>query len=173
MVMPCSRSARRPSVTRARSRPSPPRFAVDRARASSWSSKRALVSCSKRPISVLLPSSTEPAVVKRSRSVMMAPPARGGGPPPVSMVRGPGPTGPSTRSKIPLALAVLHGRLREPVVGAGGTSLGHPAGGRLGHDLLGGDGVGPHGAGARHVADRAVAHRLEERLLVGAGRRPG
>ena len=46
-------------MTRARSRPSPPRVAVDSARASSWSSKRALVSCSSldvgRPLVALIP----------------------------------------------------------------------------------------------------------------------
>jgi hypothetical protein len=36
----------------------------------SWSSKIALVSYSRRPISVLLPSSTLPAVMKRSRPVV-------------------------------------------------------------------------------------------------------
>src|SRR5919107_1207158 len=61
--MPCSRSARRPSVRRERSSaPSRP------CRSSSWSPRIALASCSRRPMSVDLPSSTEPAGARRSRS---------------------------------------------------------------------------------------------------------
>jgi hypothetical protein len=63
IVMPCSRSARRPSVIAARSGPSP-----SRETASSWSAIRSFVSSRSRPISVDLPSSTEPAVARRSSS---------------------------------------------------------------------------------------------------------
>ena len=61
MVMPCSRSARSPSDSAARS--ATPSSSVT---ASRWSSGRLSVSCISRPISVLLPSSTEPAVAIRS-----------------------------------------------------------------------------------------------------------
>jgi hypothetical protein len=40
---------------------------LERDIASSWSAKMPLLSNSRRPIRVLLPSSTEPAVMKRSR----------------------------------------------------------------------------------------------------------
>jgi hypothetical protein len=65
MVMPCSRSARRPSVSESQfaAVARDPAFLT----ASSWSSYRLLLSCSSRPISVDLPSSTLPAVVNRSR----------------------------------------------------------------------------------------------------------
>src|SRR6266853_1843777 len=66
MVIPCSRSASSPSVRSDRSMSSWPRFCDARATAASWSSKMARVSCSSRPISVLLPSSTLPAVMNRS-----------------------------------------------------------------------------------------------------------
>src|SRR2546430_14525027 len=66
MVMPCSRSASSPSVRSDRSMSSCPRLLDARATAASWSCKIARVSCSSRPISVLLPSSTLPAVIKRS-----------------------------------------------------------------------------------------------------------
>ena len=39
----------------------------------SWSSNRRLLSCSRRPISVLLPSSTLPQVMKRSRPLCFVP----------------------------------------------------------------------------------------------------
>ena len=67
IVMPCSRSAVSPSVKSERSSPRAPRRARrSRATAASWSASRPLASSSRRPISVLLPSSTEPAVMKRS-----------------------------------------------------------------------------------------------------------
>src|ERR1035441_8336760 len=69
MVMPCSRSAFRPSVSREKSTyPLAARFTRLCFTAASWSSYTLLVSCSSRPISVDLPSSTLPAVVKRSIS---------------------------------------------------------------------------------------------------------
>src|SRR5215216_3803800 len=58
IVMPCSRSARRPSIRCARS---------TSARATS-SAISAFASYSSRPIRVLLPSSTEPAVARRRSS---------------------------------------------------------------------------------------------------------
>jgi hypothetical protein len=73
MVMPCSRSARRPSVSKDKSTSPVPRLALACCTASIWSSKICLVSYSKRPINVLLPSSTLPAVVNRSRSMSKYP----------------------------------------------------------------------------------------------------
>ena len=69
IVMPCSRSARRPSVRRARFVCSAPIASLDRSTASSWSSKIDFESRRRRPMRVDLPSSTEPAVAKRSRSI--------------------------------------------------------------------------------------------------------
>ena len=68
MVMPCSRSAESPSTRSAKSIASPcvPTRAESAASASSWSAKMLRVSWSSRPISVDLPSSTEPQVMKRS-----------------------------------------------------------------------------------------------------------
>src|SRR5947209_154350 len=59
--------------------------------------------------------------------------------------------------EVALPLAVLHGRLREAVVGPGGAPLGDAGGGHLLDDLSDGRGRGPHRARAAHVADGAVA----------------
>ena len=67
MVMPCSRSACRPSVSKDKSTALKPRFSEVRDICVKVSAKMVLLSNSKRPISVLLPSSTEPQVIKRSR----------------------------------------------------------------------------------------------------------
>src|SRR3954453_18187270 len=144
--MPCSRSARRPSVRRERSRaPSRP------CGASSWAARIALASWSRRPISVDLPSSTEPAVARRSRSERATEPY-------------PWPLRP-----LPLEvagnLAVLHRGLARAIVGARLAALGDLRGGDLGDDsveLRGGRG---DGARAAHVADGPVAHARGERLL--------
>ena len=68
MVMPCSRSARRPSVSSARLVYSSPRSRDVRSTASSWSANMDFESNSKRPISVDFPSSTLPAVASLSSS---------------------------------------------------------------------------------------------------------
>ena len=68
MVMPCSRSSLRPSVRRLRSTWLKPLRRLVRSMASHWSIKTLLASYSRRPMRVDLPSSTEPAVVKRRRS---------------------------------------------------------------------------------------------------------
>src|SRR5205823_1431691 len=60
-------------------------------------------------------------------------------------------------SEVPLTLAVFHGRLGHPVVGAGGAALGEPRGRHLGDDLFDGDRGGFDRAGARAVADGPVA----------------
>src|SRR3954449_4611981 len=144
--MPCSRSARRPSVRRERSRaPSRPW------RSSSWSARIALASWSRRPISVDLPSSTEPAVARRSRSERATEPY-------------PWPLRPWPL-EVAGNLAVLHRGLARTVVGARLAALGDLRGGDLGDDrveLRGGRG---DGARAAHVADGPVAHALRERLL--------
>ena len=68
MVMPCSRSARKPSVSSEKSSGPPVRFTLLARMAANWSSNMALASYSSRPMRVLLPSSTLPAVVSRTRS---------------------------------------------------------------------------------------------------------
>src|SRR4051794_28175288 len=150
MVMPCSRSARRPSVRRARSGASWPRLREACSTASNWSVRTDLESCSRRPTSVDLPSSTEPAVANRS-----------------SVVAESSSTVIVVMLEVPLALAVFHRGLGELVVGPGGAPLGEPGRGDLGDDLLQGHRVGVDGAGAGHVADGAVAHLpLLDRLAV-------
>src|SRR5918999_5185402 len=87
-----------------------------------------------------LPSSTDPAVTRRSRPVAMS-------------------------SEVANALPVLHRRLGDAVVGARLTALGHPRRRDLRHDLLQRRRARDDAAGARHVADGAEAHPLGERLL--------
>src|SRR3954453_1618142 len=144
--MPCSRSARRPSVSRKRSsEPSRP------CRSSSWSDRIALASCSRRPMSVDLPSSTEPAVASR-RS-----PERGGGAPwPLEL----------PLLEVARNLAILHGGLGDLVVGAGLAALGDPRRGDLVDNVAQRRRDRGDRAGAAHVADGAVADARVERLLV-------
>jgi hypothetical protein len=71
--MPCSRSARRPSVSSARFVTSSPRSLLVRSTAASWSSRIDFESYSSRPIIVLFPSSTEPAVANRRMSISALP----------------------------------------------------------------------------------------------------
>src|SRR5687768_12427971 len=75
-------------------------------------------------------------------------------------------------SEVALALPVLHGRLGEAVVGAGGTPLGQPRRRDLGDDLVERRGRGLDRAGARAVADGAVAHRALLEHLVAARAAP-
>src|SRR5258708_33801266 len=145
--MPCSRSARRPSVSSARLVVSSPRSREVRSTASSWSSKIDFESYSSRPISVDLPSSTDPAVANRNRSMRGA----AAGCPSALLTE--------SISEVPLTLAVFHRCLAGPVVAAGLAALGDPGrrdlGDHLGHrPCLGGD-----RAGAGHAADGAVPHR--------------
>src|SRR6202035_5421625 len=114
MVMPCSRSARRPSVTRARLVSDKPSRCEDRSTASRLSSNRDLVSYRRRPIIVDLPSSTEPAVENLTSSLIALLAARSG--------RGLRP------SEIALLLAILHRRLGEIVVGPPRSPLRGPGG---------------------------------------------
>ena len=64
---------------------------------------------------VLLPSSTDPMVAKRSRSMVSAPSSAPAGGEPGNVVMG---------LEVTLALAVLHGGLGEAVVGPGRAPLG-------------------------------------------------
>src|SRR5580658_4794140 len=163
-MMPCSRSARRPSVTKDRSTSPSPRRSDAVSIAVSWSSKSWRVSKRSRPMRVLFPSSTDPMVAKRRRSMVSTPSS---GPPaggePGNVVMG---------LEIPLTLAVLHGGLREAVVGPRGTALGDPRRRDLTDDLLHRVGVGADGARAGGVADRTEAHRLLSDFLAGVGAHP-
>src|SRR3954465_12694859 len=144
--MPCSRSARRPSVRRERSRaPSRP------CRSSSWSARIALASWSRRPISVDLPSSTEPAVARPRRAERATEPYPWPLPPWPLEVAG--------------NLAVLHRGLARAVVGARLAPLGDLRGGDLGDDGVELGGGRRDRARAAHVADGPVAHARRERLL--------
>src|SRR5215207_617728 len=113
---------------------------------SSWSSKIDLESCSSRPMSVDLPSSTLPTVAKRSGATR---------PLWVSIST----ASASVTSEVALTLAVLHARLRDPVVGTRRATLGDPGDRRLGDDVLDGEGRRRHGGGAGGVTDRAEADR--------------
>src|SRR3954469_17757769 len=109
---------------------------------SSWSTRICFVSKSSRPISVDLPSSTEPAVTRRRSSV--------------------------SRSSLEVANAfpVFHRGFADAVVGAGLAALGDVRCRDLVHDLVDRRRVAYNTAGARHVADRAEADVRAERLLV-------
>src|SRR5436309_4560145 len=147
MVMPCSRSASSPSVSNDKSSASCPRLLEARATAASWSSKIARVSCSSRPISVLLPSSTLPAVMKRNT-------------PRSSTAGGFRSISPSKLiSEVSLLLAPLHGGFRSLIVHARRTALGDSGQRGLCDDFSRRCGVGFHRAGATDVTHRAEAHR--------------
>src|SRR6185503_5734524 len=144
--MPCSRSARRPSVRRERSSaPSRPW------RSSSWSERIAFASCSSRPMSVDLPSSTDPAVARRMRSDR----SRAGRPLPLA----------EAPLEVPGNLAVLHRGLGYAIVGAGLAALGDLRRRDLGDDVVQRRRGRADRARAAHVAHRPVAHALGERLL--------
>src|SRR5467141_777819 len=146
MVMPCSRSASSPSVSNDKSRASCPRLLEARATAASWSSNMARVSCSSRPISVLLPSSTLPAVMKRNT--------------PRSSTAGVRSISPSkVISEVSFLLAPFHGGFRGLVVHARRPALGDRGQRRLGDDLGGCCRGGFHRAGAADVADGTKAYR--------------
>src|SRR5437764_3666742 len=152
--MPCSRSARRPSVSSARSVYSSPRRRLVSSTCSSWSANTCFESNSRRPIRVLLPSSTEPAVAMRS--VLARRSTTGSGWPLPSM---------TVSLEVATAFAVLHGRLADAVVGARLAALGDPCGCDLLHHGVQRDRPRLHRARARHVAHRAVADARLERLL--------
>src|SRR3954451_15603473 len=96
---------------------------------SSWSTRICFVSKSSRPISVDLPSSTEPAVTRRSSSVSR------------------------NSLEVANALPVLHRGFADAVVGARLAALGDARRRDLGDDLLERARFADHAAGAAHVAD--------------------
>src|SRR5437868_15382433 len=102
-----------------------------------WSTKICFVSKSSRPMSVDLPSSTEPHVTSRNSSVL----------------------------EVTDTLPVLHRGLAEAVVGARLAALGDVRRGDLGDHLVDGARLGEDAARARHVADGAEAHGRDERAL--------
>src|SRR3954453_6796289 len=135
--------------------------------AASWSSKMPFESNSSLPMSVLLPSSTEPAVEKRSKSKLLSSAAQrlacaaarySGRLPAHAGVRLS-----LAHLEIPLALAVFHGRLGKRVVGAGSATLRDPRRGNLEDDVRHVGGVRVDRTGAGHVPDRSVAddHALD------------
>src|SRR5438128_7189530 len=161
--MPCSRSARRPSVSSARSSaPDPPLRSLACATCSSWSSNTCFESYSRRPISVLLPSSTAPAVVKRRRSSVTAPAPRHRA---SQHARAARPSEVLAALEVAGLLAILHRGLGHPVVGSRLATLGDPRGGDLRDHLAQRPRAGAHAAGAAHVADGAIADGLGEHLL--------
>src|SRR5215208_3969258 len=105
-----------------------------------WSTRICFESKSSRPISVDLPSSTEPAVTRRRSSVPL---------------------------EVADTLAVLHRGFGDAVVGARLAALGDAGRHDLGDDLLQRRRVGDDAAGAGHVSDRPEADGRGERLLVG------
>src|SRR5690606_36577514 len=167
MVMPCSRSASRPSVSSARSSPlSGARVYFEPAMALSWSANTPLLSSSRRPIKVDLPSSTDPAVIRRSTLVsgaschcslsafMMS----------VSWLCAAG-------SEVALLLAALHRGLGGLVIHAGGAALGDGGDGRLGDDVGRRGRRRGHRAGAGHVPHGPEPHAQAFGLLALARRR--
>src|SRR5579872_1047273 len=93
-----------------------------------WSTMICFESKRRRPISVDLPSSTEPAVTSRRSSVEL---------------------------EVTDTLPVLHRGLAGTVVGARLAPLGHARRGDLGDDGVEGRRIREHTARARHVADGA------------------
>src|SRR3954453_1399503 len=112
-------------------------------------------------MSVLLPSSTEPAVAMRRmslRAIAMSCACS-------AAAEWSRPALRREASEVPLLLPVLHGGVTDLVVATGGAALGHAGHRDLGDDLLDGGRVREHGGGEVGVADRAVAHRLPADLL--------
>jgi hypothetical protein len=105
-----------------------------------------LVSNSRRPIRVLLPSSTLPQVRKRSR--------------PRSSTWG-------RTSEVTFFLALFHRGLAGLVVQAGGAALGDGGGGGFEHDLL--DGVGIDSTGAVQEMSPTVRKRTSRSMIDFAG----
>src|SRR3974390_1165082 len=115
-------------------------------------------------MSVLLPSSTEPIVANRRRSMVSTPiPAPPAGGEPGNVV---------IALEVALALAVLHCGLGEPVVGPRGAALRDARRGHLADDLVHRVGVGADGAGASRVTDGAEPDGLLADVLAVAWRHP-
>src|SRR2546426_9634455 len=126
-----------------------------------WSTKICFVSNSSRPISVDLPSSTEPHVTRRRSSAACACSE-------MALTQVP----PRARAwclewalKIADTLAVLHRGFGEAVVGAGLAALGDTRRGDLVDDLRDRRRVADDAAGAGHVTDGAETHRGGEEIL--------
>src|SRR4029077_16642519 len=111
-----------------------------RSTAASWSSKIARVSCSRRPISVLLPSSTLPAVMKRSTPV------------PVAAARSSSPS--ALMLEITFLLAALHRSVGGLIIHARGAALGDGGQHGFDDDFRGCCSGGGDRAGAGYVAHR-------------------
>src|SRR3954453_8174444 len=112
-------------------------------------------------MSVLLPSSTEPAVAMRRmslRAIAMSCACS-------AAAEWSRPALRREASEVPLLLPVLHGGVADLVVAAGRPALGHAGHRDLGDDLLHGGGVRAHGRRQVGVAHRAVAHHLAADLL--------
>src|SRR5687768_16229114 len=138
--MPCSRSARRPSVKSEKSIGPALRFFDAFSTEVTWSSYTDCESYSSRPMSVLFPSSTLPAVQMRRR--------------------------PLSTLEVSLTLLQLH-RAVLIVIDDAQLALGLPSGNQLLDDLRNGIGIGPDGAGARRAAERSHAALDDLRLLAG------
>src|SRR5882762_7510546 len=156
MVMPCSRSASRPSVSSDRSSSAAPRRSDARSTAASWSSWIARASYSRRPMSVLLPSSTLPAVanlsgcIERNRALT---PIFG------------------FHLEVPLLLPSFHRGFRGLVVHPRRAALGQPGDPGFLDDCFGVESIGLHRASTADVAHRAEAHRDLFHRLPGPWRR--
>src|SRR6267143_1683305 len=140
MVMPCSRSASRPSVRSDRSSSAAPRRSDARSTAASWSSWIARASYSSRPMSVLLPSSTLPAVANLSGCINRDRPY-------------------FSHLEVPLLLPSLHGGFRRLVVHPRRAALGQPRNPGFFDDFFCIESIGFDRASAADISDRAEAHR--------------
>src|SRR5258707_6249838 len=94
-----------------------------------------LLSYSKRPIKVLFPSSTLPAVIKRNMSIGIR----------------------SDRLKISALFSVLHRRFRDSIVDAGFPALAGLRRNDFNDAIVDHGGVGLHSSRARHIAHGTVA----------------
>src|SRR3954464_13985403 len=135
MVMPCSRSASRPSVKSERSSSGPPRRTDARSTAASWSSWMTRRSYNSLPISVLLPSSTLPAVANLRGCMALE------------------------FLKITFFFSPLHGRFRSLIVHAGRAALGQGRRHRFLEYFFDVGRARFDRAGAGDVADGAKTHR--------------
>src|SRR5688572_21101956 len=153
MVMPCSRSAFSPSVNSEKSIGPAPRLADARRTECTWSSNTDCESCSIRPISVLLPSSTLPAVQIRSSPDIRRPSAA-----PLAL----------RPAALEVALPLL--QFHRPVlvvIDDAKLPLGLARRDQLFDDLGNGVGLGADGARARRAPERTHPALHDLRLLPG------
>ena len=148
MVMPCSRSARRPSVEQREVDVAEALVRLTRAStASSWSARTDFESCSSRPTSVDLPSSTQPGAWRAGAARCC-------------LWSGHQKYPSFLRSSMAASVSRSSARVApRSVMRVTATSTMHR------RDV---GGVGLDGAGAGHVADRAVAHLHVSDELVAA-----